>query len=151
MLCCLSPCRSRARSSSTANGTPSIRLTIIRRYGSTAEFELSLIRLGGGQCIRRLRGWLRGRFGNRWTLGREAPAAAAIVALLLPLSGGRLIVSGAPLARTLPAMALPAANGTTQVATPCVACIGQEPNPAMRAVLHARLQRRMRLQDGLER
>ena len=58
--------------------------------------------------------------------------AAGIEPLLLPHSGGRSIVGGAPSAAALPPMVLPAAERTTQVPSAGVAGMREKANIAVR-------------------
>ena len=73
--------------------------------------------------------------------------AAGIETLLLRFPGRRLVVGGTPLAGTLPAMVLPAAERTTQVPPTCVAGMREKANPAVRAASDAALKLGMGLQE----
>ena len=108
-----------------------------------------------------------GRRGTRWQVRRHPrPIArgprrrdprnlttltAAIESLLLRFPGDRPVVRGAPLAGTLPAMVLPAAERTSQVPPAGVAGMRQEANPAVRAGSHAPAKLGMGLQDRVQR
>ena len=121
MLCCLIACRSRWTTSRQVNSTPSIRLTTIRTYGSIGE----LARLDSSSTTPSSRsstvtgnGVAGGHplaasvpCGSSIGLRRRgrrdlAALAAGIEPLLLRFPGRRLVVRGAPLAGTLPAMVL---------------------------------------------
>jgi len=95
---------------------------------------------------------LRTAIGLRWRGRRNLTAvAAAIEPLFLRLPDRRLVVGGAPLAGLLPAMMLPAAKGTTQVAPTCVARMRQKANPAVNAAGSAALKLGMGLQRRVQR
>ena len=84
-------------------------------------------------------------------VGGTGPAVAAgIETFLFQLPGCRLIVRGTTLTGTLPAMVLPAAEGTAQVQATCAAGMGEKPNPAVNAVRDATPQFRMRLQNRVQ-
>ena len=168
MLCCLIACRSRPTTSRQLSSTPSIRLTTIRTYGSIGEFgQTRLVQHHPfqlpfdrhGQWVAGVRGTGIPACGSRvrwrplWLCGRRnlAALAAGIEPLLLRFPGCRLVVRGTPLAGTLPAMVLPAAERTTQVPPTCVAGMRQKANPTVRAVRHAALKLGMGLQDRVQR
>jgi len=105
--------------------------------------------LAGGPAGRR---FLPIEIGRRLRGRRNlADLAAGIEPLLLRSPGCRLVVRRAPLAGTLPAMVLPAAERTSQVPPTCVAGMGEKANPAVPAVSDAAAKLGMRLQDRVQR
>ena len=82
---------------------------------------------------------------------RLAALAAGIEPLLLRFPGCRPVVRGAPLAGTLPAMVLPAAERTPQVPPACVTGMREKANPAVRARSDAPAKLGMGLQDRVQR
>ena len=75
------------------------------------------------------------------------PWRRALSRFFLRFPGGRSVVRGTPLAGTLPAMVLPAAERTTQVPPTCVPGMREKANPAVRAVSDAAREAR----DGTAR
>jgi len=123
------------------------------------------------QCDRR-RQWCAGRRGAGMPAGRSrlrrrrlrivpglrlrarrglAALAAGIQPLLLPLPGRRPVVRGAPLAGTLPAMVLPAAERAPQVPPTRIARMREKANPALRAGNGTPAKLGMGLQDRVQR
>ena len=94
--------------------------------------------------VRRRRLRLRGRRGL-------AALAASIEPLLLRLPGRRLVIRGAPLVGTLPAMVLPTAKRAPQVPPTGVAGMREKANPAVRAGNSAPAKLGMGLQDRVQR
>ena len=90
--------------------------------------------------VRRRRLRLRGRRG----------LAASIEPLLLRFPGRRPVIRGAPLAGTLPAMVLPAAERTPQVPPTGVAGMREKAKPAVRAGNDAPAKLGMGLQDRVQ-
>lgn len=86
--------------------------------------------------------WAGLRAGGRWGAG----AAAGIETLLLRFPRGCAVIRRTPLARTLLLMERSAPEWATQVATACVAGIGQESNSAVNALCCEAAQARMGLQ-----
>ena len=76
---------------------------------------------------------------------------AGIEALPLRFSRGRLIVGGTPLAGTLPAMVLAAAERTTQVYTAGIPGMGEKANSAVTAASDATLPFRKGCEGGIQR
>ena len=107
-----------------------------------ARWRAEQCRLRVRRRSRRIAGGLRRR-GRRGL----AALAAGIEPLLLRFPGCRLVVRGAPLAGTLPAMVLPAAERTPQVSATCVPGMREKANPAVHAVNDAALKAR----DGTAR
>jgi hypothetical protein len=108
--------------------------------------------------VRRLRRHQRAGGRRRWpvTLGRSSrPLAgsrtAGVEPPLLQFSRGRSVVVGAALAGTTPPMVPAAAKRTTQIDPAGIAGMSEKPNPTMHTMSHARLQPRVRLQNGVQR
>jgi len=102
--------------------------------------------------------WLAARDRGRvrlWLLGAPrrtaADGAVGIETFLLLSPDGGLVVRGTTLPGSLAAVVLPAAEGTTQVQTAGVPGMREKPDPAVTAVNLARLEFRMRLEDGVQR
>lgn len=95
--------------------------------------------------------WLRRNgelLGTRRRLFAARPAG--IQPPLLPFPRRRSVISRAALAGTPPAVASPAAKRATQIEPASIAGMREKPNPAVRAMSRARLQLRMRLQNGVQ-
>jgi hypothetical protein len=114
--------------------------------------------LGLGARLRqaRRRGWsgTLGRDGRRlgtWLWRPVGGRPACIQPPLLPFPRGRSVIGGAALAGTPPPVAAAAAKRATQVDPAGIAGMREKPNPAVRAISHARLQLRVRLQNGVQR
>lgn len=80
-----------------------------------------------------------------------AVISLAVEAALLVFAACCLVVRRAPLVGTLPTMVISAAEGATQIHSPCIAGIREKSNPAVNAVGQATLQLRMGLDNRVQR
>ncbi len=165
MLCCLRARRSRLINSARLKGTPSIETDRHPQVGQRRRsqqtrlveqhaFQTQLSLVERRRRFRR-RGWpgVLGRDGRRLGTWRRAVGShpAGIQPPLLPFPRGRLVIGGAALPGTPPAMDAAAAKRATQIDPAGIAGMREKPNPAVRTISHARLQLRMRLQNGVQR